>query len=132
MKQKAVKKIMIFLFIIIALFGLYVTYSYTNLFNKVRGDTFSQQYEIKSVIDGTDGGYIRLIRTEETPVAYEWASFSNEQKYLYYSIDEGKILNIPIHITLPTKIEANNYIIDIEIRYNSGKVINEQIDFVVI
>lgn len=132
MSFKTARKVMIFTFIVIILFGLYITYAHTNLINKVKGDTFSQQIQIESVTNGTDGGFIRVIRSEETPITYEWAKFDNEEKYTYFSIDENKVKQIPIYITIPTQLEKGTYDIELEIKYNSGKTILKTIDFMVI
>jgi len=126
MREGVIKLLMIFLLIAAVLMAFIITMMQTNVLVKHSGTEFTKSFSIKSISSETDGGYIRIARHDDTPIAYEWVRFDNNETYKFFSIDKLQIKWEKIYFDLPENLEQGKYSVNIIIDYISGtQEINE-------
>jgi hypothetical protein len=118
------------IFLVLFILGFFMTAIFignqTNLFYK------NSDFDINAVFDSKvegDSGYLTLQRNQLTPSTLDWASFKNNETYIYFS---EPLVKEKIYIDMPSEMEVGQYFINVEVKYLSGLTEIKEIPFSVI
>lgn len=109
--KKKMPKIVLFVIIIgILLSGYLIVSSF--LFSNSKSFLISSDVEV-------DAGYVNLIRNPDTPSAFEFVRFKNNETFMFFSLSNNEVLRERVYL------DDNNLdgrkLVDYEIVYLSGE-----------
>lgn len=111
--------------------GIFIVFLFTSI-NPSSGDEVTKSIVVQyEGTDDTSGGFIQLLRNNETPSVLDWATFENGKTSVFFTIENGETYSQILTINVPQNVDRGTYYLDYYVEFVDGQKEEKTLSFFV-
>lgn len=112
-------------------FGIFIVFLFTSINASSGEDVLKSIIVDYEGVEETSGGYIQLLRNDETPSVLDWSTFDNGKTSVFFTIENGKRHTEKLTIDVPENTPRGTYYLDYYVEFVDGQKEEKTLSFYV-